>query len=110
MTSLFVFLLRRKPDQNAKAEFHKLMAELLRLGERRNDIVHSKYTPWINVEGVAGLIRENSKLKASKGLRDVEEEGLLPAAFETDFERLSVSLRELERFRLKVIDWLYPLE
>ncbi len=87
------------------------MAEFLRLGERRNDTVHSKYMPWINIEGAAGLIRKNSKLmKASKELRDVEEEGLLPAAFETDLERLSVSLKELERFRLKVIDWLHPLE
>lgn len=102
--------LQSQPDQNAKEKFHKLMAELLRLGERRNDIVHSKYMPWVNVEGAAGLIRKNSKLKASKGLRDVEEEDLLPAAFEMDLERLSVLLKELERFRLKVIHWLYPLE
>jgi len=98
--------LRRQPDQAAKAEFHDLMVELLSLGERRNDIVHSKYMRWINVNGATGLIRESSKLKASKGSRDVEEESLLPEAFEADFERLSVSLQTLERFRLKIIDLL----
>ena len=42
--------LQRKPDLPAKAAFHKLMVELGKLGERRNDRVHSKYMSWINVE------------------------------------------------------------
>lgn len=102
--------LRRSPDESAKQRFHDLMTELLKLGERRNEIVHSKYTPFINVEGVAGLRRENSKLAASKGLRDVKEEDLLPESFEEDFKRLSAAHQSLETFRLKVINWLYPTE
>ena len=100
--------LQREPDLPAKAEFHKLMVELGKLGERRNDLVHSKYMSWINVEGAAGLIRQNSKLRASKGVREESEEELLPEAFNADFERLARALQELEVFRLKIIDWLYP--
>lgn len=92
----------------AKADFHKLMGDLTRLGERRNDLVHSKDTRWINIEGVAGLIREHSKLRASKGVREEHEEELLPEAFTADFEQLGSALRGLEAFRLKIIDWLYP--
>ena len=109
MFGRFVDLLRN-PDQAAKQQFHDLMTELLKLGERRNKIVHSKYTPFINVEGVAGLRRENSKLAASKGLRDVKEEDLLPESFEEDLNRLSAAHQSLEVFRLKVIGWLYPTE
>jgi hypothetical protein len=104
------FDLRNNPDQSVKAQFHALMVELLRLGERRNEIVHSKYTTFISVKGVAGLRRENSKLKPSKGLRAVEEEDLLPASFEEDFKSLSVAHQSLEVFRLKAIDWLWPEE
>lgn len=100
--------LQRKPDPVAKAEFHKLMDELGELGIRRNNLIHSKYSLWLNAEGVAGVIRENSKLKTSKGVREHQEEELLPEAFSTDFERLSSALEALERFRFKIIDWQYP--
>ena len=65
--------LQREPDLSAKAEFHNLMGELRSLGERRNDLVHSKYTQWFNVEGAPGLIRQNSKLRGSKGIREEDE-------------------------------------
>ncbi len=100
--------LRRQLDQAEKTDFHSLMIEFGNLGGRRNEIVHSKYTPWINVEGASGLLRENSRLRASKGTREDEEEELLPQTFAEDFRRLSAALQQLERFRLKVIDWLYP--
>lgn len=99
---------RRDTDQPAKQEFHRLMVELLSLGERRNEIVHSRYWDWKDVEGSMGLLRQNSKLKASRGTRDEQEEELLPQAFEKDFERLSQALQCLESFRLRVIDWMYP--
>lgn len=99
--------LQRNPDQSAKQKFHDLMTELVKIGERRNEIVHSKYTLFINVEGVAGLRRENSKLAASKGLRDVKEEDLLPESLEEDLKRLSAANESLETFRMKIIDWLY---
>ena len=97
-------------DETAKTDFHKLMEDLLKLGERRNAIVHSKYTPWINTEGSHGLIRENSKLKSKKGIRECEEEELLPEAFAADFSHLTLALRTLEGFRLRIIDTLYPVE
>lgn len=100
--------LQRDPDLSAKADFHKLMSELGRLGERRNDIVHSKYAQWLNVEGALGLIRQNSRLRGSKGIREEDEEELLPEAFIADFDRLDSALQRLEVFRLKVINWLYP--
>ena len=99
---------RRNTDQAAKQEFHHLMVELLSLGERRNEMVHSRYWDWEDVEGSTGLLRQNSKLRASQGTRDEQEEELLPQAFEKDFERLSQALQGLERLRLKVINWLYP--
>ncbi len=101
------FDLRNNPDQSVKAQFHALMVELLRLGERRNEIVHSKYTTFISVKGVAGLRRENAKLKASKGRRKVKEEDILPGSFEENFKDLSAAHQSLEDFRLKVIDWLW---
>ena len=54
--------LQRQPDLSANCEFHKLMVELGKLGERRNDIVHSKYARWFNVDGKEGLLRMHSKL------------------------------------------------
>ena len=102
--------LQREPDLSAKAEFHNLMGELRSLGERRNDLVHSNYTQWFNVEGAPGLIRQNSKLRGSKGIREEDEEKLLPESFNTDFERLDGALQRLEAFRLKAIDWRYPNE
>ena len=100
--------LRGEPNNPAKAEFHKLMIKLRNLGERRNVLVHSKYTPWINVAGSASLIRENSKLRAGQGIREQDEEELLPEAFNADLELLTNALQGLDEFRLKIIDWLYP--
>lgn len=102
--------LQRQPDAAAKEDFHKLIVELQHLGTRRNDIVHSKYLQWTNVEGKTGLLRQNSKLRGSKGLRDIEEEALLPSDFAADLDRLTDALQALERFRLRIIDWLYPDE
>jgi hypothetical protein len=102
--------LRREPDFSAKSDFHKLVDELKKLGKRRNDLVHSKYASWTNVHGAAGLIRQNSKLRASKGSREEDEEELLPEGLNADIECLFTTLRALEPFRLKIIDWLYPVE
>ena len=102
--------LRREPDFSAKSDFHKLVDELEKLGKRRNDLVHSKYVSWTNVHGAAGLIRQNSKLRASKGSREEDEEELVPEGLNADIECLFTTLRALEPFRLKIIDWLYPVE
>jgi hypothetical protein len=52
-----IFPIQNKAD---KEEFHKLMIKLGKLGERRNDIVHSRYVRWKNIDGDDGLIRYNS--------------------------------------------------
>lgn len=100
--------LRKNTDPLAKTEFHKLVVELGKLGERRNELVHSKYNPWINVDGREGLLRTNSKLRGSSGEREIKEEELQPEAFDSDLLNLSATAQSLEAFRIKVIDWLYP--
>lgn len=100
--------LRNNTDQSAKDEFHKLMVELRGLGERRNDLVHSRYNAWLNVHGKEGLLRRNSKLRGGKGERVETEEELQPQAFDGDLERLENASARLEAFRLRVIKWLYP--
>ena len=100
--------LRSNTRIEAKTEFHKLMVELGKLGERRNDLVHSRYNPWINIHGKEGLLRTNSKLRGSKGELEETEEELQPEAFNDDLQRLALAGGELEKFRLQIIDWLYP--
>jgi len=100
--------LRNNKQPEAKTEFHKLMAKLRKLGERRNDLVHSRYNPWLDIHGKEGLLRTNSKLSGSKGEREEKEEELQPEAFNADLQCLDVAAAELEKFRLQVIDWLYP--
>ena len=100
--------IRSNTQPALKAEFHKLMVELRDLGERRNELVHSKYNPWINVHGKEGLLRSNSQLRAGKGEREQSEEELQPEAFANDLQRLATAVGTLERFRLQIIGWLYP--
>ena len=100
--------LRNNIDAAAKPDFHKLMVELRELGERRNNLVHSRYFRWRDVNGNEGLLRSNSKLRGKAGTRQQDEEELLPHAFDQDLLRLRDAATRLEAFRLKVIDWLYP--
>jgi hypothetical protein len=55
-----------------------------------------------------GLLRKNSRLSAKKGECEELEEELQPEAFDDDLQRLASAAANLERFRLQVIDWLYP--
>lgn len=100
--------IRGNTRAESKADFHKLMVELRELGERRNDLVHSRYHPWLNVDGKEGLLRTNAKLRGSKGEREEKEEELQAEAFNPDLQRLAVAAEGLESFRLQIIDWLYP--
>ena len=106
MFARFVDLLPA-PDDSAKKRFHELMTELRELGEIRNKIVHSTYAPFISVEGQVGLRRESSRLAASTGQREVQEEDLLPESFAEDLKRLDAAQQSLETFRSKILDWLY---
>ena len=100
--------LRKNTDPASKAAFHELMGELGKLGQRRNELVHSQYNDWVNIEGSVGLLRTNSRLSVKKGEREELEEKLQPEAFDGDLQRLALAAAKLERFRLQVIDWLYP--
>jgi hypothetical protein len=100
--------LRHNTLAETKADFHRLIVELRKLGDRRNDLVHSRYSRWLNVEGNEGLLRTNSKLRGHKGEREETEEELLPEAFDSDLRRLSIAAMELDRFRRQILDWLYP--
>jgi hypothetical protein len=92
------------------SEFHKLIIDLQKLGSRRNEIVHSNYHDWINAYGAQGLLRRNSKLRGSKGEREEAEEELLPEQLWKDLGDLSNASGRLEQYRLKIIDWVYPVE
>ncbi|WP_431150106.1 hypothetical protein [Acidovorax facilis] len=100
--------LLRPPQSVEKPEFHNLMVEVLKLAKRRNEIVHSKYMRWFNVDGLEGLIRYNSELSGKKGIREEVEEEMLPEKFEEDCSRCALTLMALEKFRVKLIDWEYP--
>jgi hypothetical protein len=97
-------------DEAEKAEkitaFNKMRKELLRLGEVRNALVHSRYFSWTNVNGELGLIRINSQLQG--GERNEEEHEMLPEAFAAEHIALSGALAKLEEFRLQIIDWIFP--
>jgi hypothetical protein len=102
--------LRTGIDSNLKSEFHRLISDLNKLGNRRNDLVHSRYFDWVTTDGNKGLIRKNSMNRASKGINEKQEEELLPETFYADFKKLQKALESLNGFRLKIIDWLYPNE
>ena len=80
--------LRTEHGSNAKADFHSLMVDLRKLGERRNELVHSRYHPWRDIEGAEGLLRINSQLHGKEGVRKEHEEELQPNAFDSDLSRL----------------------
>lgn len=92
------------------ADFHKLISELKDLGTRRNDIVHSNYFDWTNADGASGLLRRNSKLRGGKGEREESEEELRPENLWKDLANLNNAYGRLEKYRLKIIEWVYPIE
>jgi len=101
---------RRELKGADKKAFHKVISQVIKLCERRNEILHSKYDTYQNVDGRLGLIRQNSRLRASKGVREMSEEELLPEALDTDVKNISSCLEELEVYRLKVLDWIYETD
>ncbi len=99
--------IRRDIDEGEKEKFHKVMSSLQKLAERRNDLVHSRYSSFLTTDKRTGLLRQNSKLSASKGMRQESEEELYAEDFVKDFEAQSLASNKLEEYRLKVIDWKY---
>lgn len=95
-------------DPASPAIFHKLMVVLQKLGERRNELVHSNYHFLVATDGTKGLARSNFRLRPSKGTRERQDEDLFHGSLSVDQERLGEALSQLEAFRLKIIQWKYP--
>lgn len=91
-------------------EFHDLAEDVVRLSKRRNELVHSRYAHWMNIDGQEGLVRSNSKFKTSRGARLDIDEDLLPESFVNDHQDVRAVIRRLERFRVLLIDWHIPIE
>lgn len=104
MFARYVDLLK-SPKINEKKSFHKLMIRILEIAERRNELVHSQYHLWMDIKGEEGSIRVNSKLKSSKGIREINKESFLQGDLESDFKKIDDATRELEDFCHKVIEW-----
>lgn len=102
--------LRTNIGEQEKSLFHSMVVSAGKLCERRNELVHSKYYEWANVEEKYGLLRQNSKLRGNKGLREESEEEMLPSSFNDDLAKVDIVYENLEQYRLKIIDWLYPAQ
>ena len=61
-----------------KLNFHKLVNNVQKLAKRRNDLVHSHYWSYLNLEQHVGLLRRKSTLVSSTGNREDREEELMP--------------------------------
>ncbi len=98
-------------EEKAKGEFHSLMNRCKKIGQERNVIVHSVYYPLTKVDGSKRLIQKNPRLKFRGGAHISENDKEL--ALE-DFEQINKKiievLKEIEKFRLKLINWKYPIE
>jgi predicted phosphoadenosine phosphosulfate sulfurtransferase len=91
-----------------KLNFHKLMNKVQKLAKRRNDLVHSHYWSYLNLEQRVGLLRKKSTLVSSTGDREDREEELMPENLVEDIENIDHVSQELENYRLSSIDLLYP--
>lgn len=99
---------REGVDEIEKANFHKVMASVQKIAERRNDLVHSEYYSYLSSDNEIGLIRQNSKLRGKGGKREETEEVLFFEDFTADFQQLSGMYNQLQQYRLKIIDWQSP--
>ena len=89
-------------------EFHKLMSRVLSLATRRNELVHSFYGLLMTVDGKIALARAPTRLKPSAGLREQPGEDVLVAKLDKDLLEMSNVLTEVEKYRLAIVDALYP--
>jgi len=97
-------------DEDAKDEFHLIMNRCESLGAERNIIVHSVYYPLTKVDGSKRLIQKNPrpKFKGGSHISDNDHE-LTIEDFEQINEKIKEVLGEIDRFRLKLINWKYPI-
>jgi len=98
-------------DKASKGEFHSLMNRCKKIGVERNVIVHSVYYPLKKVDGSRRLIQKNPRLKFKGGshISDNDKE-LALEDFEQINKKIIEVIGEIEKYRLKLIDWKYPKE
>lgn len=97
-------------SKSPEPKLHKLAVRIQQLATRRNDLVHSFYALLTTVDGTLALARQPTRLKPSEGLRTQSEEDILPDRLEKETQEMREILRELEAFRLSVIDAQYPTQ
>jgi len=97
-------------DEEAKGEFHSLMNRCKKIGTERNVIVHSIYYPLTKVDGSEQLIQKNPRLKFKGGphISDNDKE-LAIEDFEQINKKITEVIEEIDKFRLKLIAWKYPI-
>ncbi len=97
-------------DDAAKEKFHSLMNKCKKIGQERNVIVHSVYYPLTKVDGTKRLIQQNPRLKFKGGSHiSPNDKELAIEDFVKINTKISEVLEEIEKFRLKLIDWNYPI-
>ena len=94
--------------QSPDPGFHSLANRIQKLATRRNDLVHSFYHLLITIEGAVALERRPTKLKPSEGLREQTAQDILPSDLEAEISEMKQILRELEAYRISVINIHYP--
>jgi len=99
--------LRTDIDKKESQAFDLLIQSINKIAERRNELVHSHYHSLITEDKRVGLLRQNSKLKSSKGTRQQIEEILHTEDFTSDLIQLDITAHKLEELRRNLIDWQY---
>jgi hypothetical protein len=107
MFTRFIDLRAEKSDK-IKTDFYALLSELESIGQRRNELVHSRYVNWLQLGGAEGLLRTKQRRSNKSPATELTEEELNPESFEEDFLRLAKALMLLENVRLNILDMLYP--
>jgi len=97
-------------DEKAKDEFHSLMNKCIEIAKERNIMVHSIYYPLTKVDGSMRLIQQNPRLKFKGGSHiSINDKELALEDFKKINEKIILMLEAIEKFRLKLVDWKYPI-
>ena len=110
MYSRFVAATTTTDDWATAKEFHELIVKLQKLGERRNDPVHSSYNLLVANGAFIGLGRRNHKLKPSRGIRQFDAEHILDETLNDDLQQLIIALHRVEQIRSQIASTRRPSE
>ena len=80
--------LRTNINPDAKRDFYALVTELEGVGQRRNELVHSRYVNWIPLGGAEGLLRTKQRRSTKSPATETTEEEILSESFRCVARRL----------------------